>query len=67
MLTLEQIRRDGMEALRERLGRAGMIRFLGQFENGEANDANNRHAWVDRTSLADIQESSRRLKRTKKA
>ena len=29
--TLEEIRTLGLEALRERLGRAGMIRFLQQF------------------------------------
>lgn len=67
MLTLEQIRREGLEALRERLGRAGMIRFLGQYENGDGNYAKDRHEWVDHTSLADIQASSRRLKRKKKA
>lgn len=66
MLTLEQIRREGLEALRERLGRAGMIRFLAQFENGEGNYAKDRHKWVDRTSLADIRESSRRRKREAK-
>lgn len=66
MPTLEQIRREGLQALRERLGRAGMIRFLGQFENGECDYAKDRHEWVDSTSLAEIRESSRRPKRTKK-
>ena len=63
MQTLEQIRREGLEALRERLGRAGMIRFLAQFENGEGDYTKDRQEWVDRTSLAEIQESSRRRKR----
>ena len=66
MPTLEQIRREGLQALRERLGRAGMIRFLGQFENGACDYAKDRHEWVDRTSLAEIRESSRRSKRRKK-
>jgi hypothetical protein len=66
MLTLEQIRREGLEALRERLGRAGMIRFLGQFENGDGDYAKDRHEWVDRTSLAEIRESSRDVKRRRK-
>ena len=43
MLTLEQIRTAGLEALRERLGRAGMIRFLGQFDNGAGDYAKDRH------------------------
>lgn len=67
MLTLEQIRREGLEALRERLGPAGMIRFLGQFDNGAGDYAKDRHEWVDGTSLEEIRESSRRSKRKKKA
>jgi hypothetical protein len=59
MLTLEQIRREGLEALRERLGRAGMIRFLAQFDNGGGDYAKDRHEWVDGTSLAEIREKSR--------
>lgn len=52
--TLEEIRREGLEALRERLGRAGMIRFLQQFETGSGDYARERHEWVDETSLEDI-------------
>jgi len=67
MQTLEQIRREGLEALRERLGRGGMIRFLAQFDNGGGDYAKERQEWVDRTSLAEIQDSSRRSKRRKEA
>ena len=66
MPTLEQIRREGLEALRDRLGRAGMIRFLGQFENGAGDCAKDRRDWVDGTSLAEIREASRRHERKKK-
>jgi hypothetical protein len=66
MLTLEQIRSEGLKALRERLGRAGMIRFLSQFDNGTGDYTKDRHEWVDRTLLAEIRKSSRRIKRTKK-
>jgi hypothetical protein len=52
--TLDEIRREGLAALCERLGRAGMIRFLQQFENGSGDYAKERHAWVDRTSLEDL-------------
>ena len=34
-LTLPEIRRAGLDALRERLGPAGMIRFLQQYEPGQ--------------------------------
>jgi hypothetical protein len=52
--TLDEIYREGLEALRERLGRAGMIRFLQQFESGSGDYARERHAWVDRTTLAEL-------------
>ena len=52
--TLEQIRTEGLEALRERLGRADMIRFLQQFETGRGDYASERHEWVDATSLDDV-------------
>ena len=49
--TLNDIRREGLEALRKRLGRAGMIRFLQQFETGAGDYTADRHAWVDATRL----------------
>jgi len=52
--TLDEIYREGLRALRERLGRGGMIRFLQQFENGQGDYAKERHAWVDRTSMAEL-------------
>lgn len=52
--TLDQIRSEGLEALRERLGRADMIRFLQQFETGQGDYASARHEWVDTTTLEDI-------------
>jgi hypothetical protein len=61
MITLEQIRQDGLEALRERLGRAGMIRFLQQFETGDGDYSKDRREWVDSTSTSTISELSHRL------
>ncbi len=52
--TLEEIRREGLAALRERLGRAGMIRFLQQFEITRGDYSRLRHEWVDQTSLAEL-------------
>lgn len=52
--TLDDIRRDGLAALRRELGQAGMIRFLQQFETGRGNYPDDRRDWVERTSLADI-------------
>jgi hypothetical protein len=62
-MTLEEIRQAGLEALRERLGRAGMIRFLQQFDSGRGDYARDRHGWVDATSLADLQKLAGKPKR----
>ena len=64
-MTLEQIRRKGFAALRRELGRAGMIRFLQQFEPGSGDYAHERHSWVDKTSLDDIRATTNG-KRTRK-
>jgi hypothetical protein len=65
--TLEQVRQQGLLALREQLGRAGMVRFLQQYEMGSGDYARERHAWVDRTSLADIRsQASRQTSRARK-
>lgn len=52
--TLDDIYREGLQALRDRLGRAGMVRFLQQFESGCGDYARERHAWVDQMSLDDL-------------
>jgi hypothetical protein len=53
--TLDEVRREGLEALRERLGRADMVRFLQQFETGRGDYAKERHGWVDRIRVEDIE------------
>ena len=52
--TLNEIRTEGLEALKERLGAAGMIRFLQQFSNGAGDYAKERHAWADSVTLEDL-------------
>jgi hypothetical protein len=61
--TLEDIRRDGLAALRDRLGVAGMVRFLQQFERGRGDYAATRGKWVDRTSLDEIRALAKRPRR----
>jgi hypothetical protein len=51
-----------LEALRLKLGKAGMIRFLQQFETGEGDYVQERHEWVDSTSLNDIKQHSSQVK-----
>lgn len=45
-MTLEQIRRAGIEVLARHLGPVGMVRFLQQFEPGEGNYTEDRHQWL---------------------
>jgi hypothetical protein len=58
-MTFDEIYREGLKALRDRLGRSGMIRFLQQFETGRGDYARERHQWVDRMSLQDIRALAR--------
>jgi hypothetical protein len=53
-LTLAEIRTRGLAALRRELGRAGMIRFLQQFDSGHGDYAKERQEWVDSTSLDEL-------------
>lgn len=57
-LTQDEIYRQGLQALRDRLGRAGMVRFLQQFETGQGDYARERHKWVDRLTLDDVRKLS---------
>jgi hypothetical protein len=67
--TLEEIRKAGLEVLRQRLGRAGMIWFLRQYETGSGDYANERRAWVGRLSLDDLRAlaGAKPRKRTRRA
>jgi hypothetical protein len=59
-LTLEQIREQGLQVLRERLGIVGMVRFLQQAETGWGNYTEERHQWLGdpdlRTLAKEIQQ-----------
>ncbi len=54
MMTIPEIRKAGLDALRERLGPAGVIRFLQQFDPGHGDYATDRHAWLDRLTIEEI-------------
>ena len=57
-LTQDEIYRQGLQALRDRLGRAGMVRFLQQFETGHGDYARERRQWVDHLPLDDLRQLS---------
>lgn len=64
--TLDEIRREGLAALRQKLGRAGMVRFLQQFGQGSGDYAKQRHDWVDQTSMSDLEKAASRMHSTHK-
>lgn len=53
-MTSEEIQEAGLEALLERLGPVGMLRFLQQFETGQGDYTQDRHAWLDPLDLETI-------------
>lgn len=65
--TPEDIRREGLMALEERLGRAGMLRFLQQFDRGQGDYAKERHAWVDALTVEDVKAELKKLRKRKSA
>lgn len=53
-MTSEEIQQAGLEALLERLGPVGMLRFLQQFEPGRGDYSQERHALLDNLDLETI-------------
>ena len=52
----EEIRQQGLEALRDRLGLVGMIRFLQQISPGTGDYTVDRRQWLDHLTLDDVRE-----------
>src|SRR5438094_809669 len=50
----EQIRREGLRALREALGPVGMVRFIQMFQKGSGDYTAERHQWLDGLTIDDI-------------
>jgi hypothetical protein len=53
-MTLPEIRREGFQALLDRLGPAGTIRFLRQYDPGRGNYTQDRHQWLDSMDDEDV-------------
>ncbi len=62
MQTLEEIRREGLDALEQRLGRVGMVRFLQLFETGSGDYVIDRREFVENTSLDSIRKLAAQAK-----
>jgi hypothetical protein len=51
---IEEIRKDGIDALAKKLGPDGMIRFIQQFDSGRGDYTKDRHAILDTYTIDDI-------------
>jgi hypothetical protein len=58
-MTLEQIRRTGLEALARDLGPVGMVRFIQQFETGWGDYSVERHRWLIEGDVGKLAEKIR--------
>ena len=53
-MTLPEIRREGFQALLDRLGPAGAICFLRQYDPGRGDYTKDRHQWLDSLDDEDV-------------
>ena len=53
-MSLNDIRKKGIEALAEALGPIGMIRFLQQLDVGKGNYTEERRKWLDNLTIDDV-------------
>lgn len=58
-LTPLQLRRKGLEALREALGVVGMVRFLQQFDQGSGDYTRDRNQLLEDVTIEDMMEQIR--------
>jgi len=54
ILSPNEIRMKGLEALAEALGPVGMVRFLQQFDLGKGDYTKDRGKWLDELTIDDI-------------
>ncbi len=54
VLTADELRRRGFEALAAALGTVGTVRFLQQFDAGRGDYARDREQWLHEPSVEDV-------------
>ncbi|HEQ72563.1 MAG TPA: hypothetical protein ENN69_08750 [Spirochaetia bacterium] len=62
-ITLDKIKRLGIQALVRELGPAGMIRFIQQYETGEGDYSQERH---NKQEKADVRELAAKIRNKRK-
>ena len=59
-MTLHEIRREGVQALLDRLGPAGTVRFLQQYDMGRGDYTKERRQWLDGVTIDEVVEDIER-------
>jgi hypothetical protein len=67
VLTLPEIRQLGLEALAQKLGPEGMLRFLQQFEPGAGDYSVERHSLLPKLGVRALAEEIRTAKRGRRS
>lgn len=65
VMTLNEIRRTGIELLTQKLGAVGMVRFLQQSDQGWGDYTKERHQWLGNPSLNDIVDGIKAMKQAR--
>jgi hypothetical protein len=66
VMTQEEVRTRGMDALKRELGTVGMLRFLQHFDRGKGDYTKERHRWLDRLAVDDVLGDVRALRQHKR-
>lgn len=53
-MTLQELRREGLQALLDRLGPADAIRFLQSYDAGRGDYTRDRHQWLKEVTVCDV-------------
>lgn len=65
VMTLNEIRRTGIELLTQNLGAVGMVRFLQQSDIGWGDYTKERHQWLGNPSLNEIADGIKAMKKNR--
>ena len=60
VMTLHELRREGLQALLDRLGPAGTVRFLQQYDMGRSDYTKERRRWLDGVTIDEVVEDIQR-------
>lgn len=64
-MTMNEIRRTGIELLTQNLGAVGMVRFLQQSDLGWGDYTKERHQWLGNPGLSEIANGIKAMKKNR--